>query len=428
MVASGVFEGVFASRCGKAEASAPVAVEQTNDTAGAFEDVFVRRGRWRKASTSQRQSDVVHLAECVASGTCDAEYNQQNGLSDTTGQELKIMDPIQESSDPMLMTEITDDIQLVVKNTFLTTASLVRNSLTKFLSERLVQSCPAGSIDIDDILGADDVGDVELAADDVIMNTALTWQQLRTMSFDDASFMLDELCQGEAFNTASTFGDDDVVGMQAMIPAGPGASGEGVVYNTGLTLGGDQIDQTIFDRVMLTQDRLNTLRMAGTNIQQRIVEEAAVPAINPALHFVAVGSCFPPPPNVFPSVSASTMPVPPPPPPFETAPVALPSAVLRLADALPPPELGGHLAPSVGSLLHHKGECRPCTFFHTRGCQNKETCEFCHLCAPGEKKKRLRAEKSCKRHAQIAAVANARAILASLDAAEANGEVDFIVE
>jgi len=50
------------------------------------------------------------------------------------------------------------------------------------------------------------------------------------------------------------------------------------------------------------------------------------------------------------------------------------------------------------------------------------------LCCPGEKKKRLRAEKSVKRHAEVAAVANARAILASLDAAEANGEVDFIVE
>lgn len=43
---------------------------------------------------------------------------------------------------------------------------------------------------------------------------------------------------------------------------------------------------------------------------------------------------------------------------------------------------------SKGSSLHASGKCRPCAFLHTKGCENGLNCEFCHLCEPGEKKKR----------------------------------------
>jgi len=316
--------------------------------------------------------------------------------------------------------------------------------LKDFLSERQVQSCPvqsghAGSIDIDDIVGmdddaADDDSDTESALNDTILNTSSTWQKLRTMSFDDPSFLPESFWKSLAFNRASgacTF-DQDVLACQ------------NVVYNTASTVGGEQIDQAAFEHYntassvggehidqaafeqMHVQDRLNTLRMAGSQIQQMITE-LAEPAMNPPMQFMPMQACFPPPPCMPPAVLASMMQVPPPPPPpMEIAPAG--SAVLRLSEALPPPELGGPLAPSIGSLLHHRGGCKPCTFFHTRGCENKETCQFCHLCAPGEKKKRLRAEKRFKREAEVVAVQNARALLASLDAAEGNAEVDFIVE
>ncbi|CAJ1461463.1 unnamed protein product [Effrenium voratum] len=40
-------------------------------------------------------------------------------------------------------------------------------------------------------------------------------------------------------------------------------------------------------------------------------------------------------------------------------------------------------------LPHHDtSTCRPCAFFHTRGCENGSNCSFCHLCPPGEKKRR----------------------------------------
>ena len=46
------------------------------------------------------------------------------------------------------------------------------------------------------------------------------------------------------------------------------------------------------------------------------------------------------------------------------------------------------LAPSVGSAEHGSGSCKPCAFHHTKGCQCGAMCTFCHLCLPGEKKRR----------------------------------------
>lgn len=64
------------------------------------------------------------------------------------------------------------------------------------------------------------------------------------------------------------------------------------------------------------------------------------------------------------------------------------------------------LVPSVGSALHEQGKCRPCAFLHRAdmdpkdgverpGCVNGKDCGYCHLCPPGEirrrKKEKLRA-------------------------------------
>lgn len=41
-------------------------------------------------------------------------------------------------------------------------------------------------------------------------------------------------------------------------------------------------------------------------------------------------------------------------------------------------------------LLRHKAvECKPCAFVHRpEGCQNGRACDYCHLCPPGELKRR----------------------------------------
>jgi hypothetical protein len=62
--------------------------------------------------------------------------------------------------------------------------------------------------------------------------------------------------------------------------------------------------------------------------------------------------------------------------------------VLFLSQALAEPMLGSPHMPTVGSAGHHVGKCKPCAFFHTRGCENGVQCPFCHLCPPDEKRRR----------------------------------------
>lgn len=51
-------------------------------------------------------------------------------------------------------------------------------------------------------------------------------------------------------------------------------------------------------------------------------------------------------------------------------------------------QVGGALL-SVGSAHHDIGKCRPCAFVHRPiGCAHGSACSFCHLCAPGTKKRR----------------------------------------
>lgn len=50
--------------------------------------------------------------------------------------------------------------------------------------------------------------------------------------------------------------------------------------------------------------------------------------------------------------------------------------------------VGSADCPSLGSALHRFGACKPCAFVSHGVCRNDVNCEFCHLCEPGEKKRR----------------------------------------
>lgn len=64
------------------------------------------------------------------------------------------------------------------------------------------------------------------------------------------------------------------------------------------------------------------------------------------------------------------------------------------------PALGTPQFPCKGSALHRIGTCKPCAF-HCQGgpeaCKNGIECTFCHLCEPGEKKRRKKATQAMKR-------------------------------
>lgn len=90
------------------------------------------------------------------------------------------------------------------------------------------------------------------------------------------------------------------------------------------------------------------------------------------------------------SVSISMPQLPIPPAPAQTR-------VLRLSDALSLPSLGSPQLPTVGSAGHCNGTCKPCIHVDKEaGCKNGVQCLFCHLCPPGELKRRQQAKKANK--------------------------------
>jgi len=50
--------------------------------------------------------------------------------------------------------------------------------------------------------------------------------------------------------------------------------------------------------------------------------------------------------------------------------------------------------PSLGSALHRTGQCKPCAFQNTKGCISGSECHFCHICEPGEKKRRQKEKRA----------------------------------
>ncbi|CAJ1454207.1 unnamed protein product, partial [Effrenium voratum] len=58
--------------------------------------------------------------------------------------------------------------------------------------------------------------------------------------------------------------------------------------------------------------------------------------------------------------------------------------------------------PSKGSAQHALKSCKPCAFVWQAGqlgtgCRNGTQCEFCHLCEPGERKRRKKERRMAKR-------------------------------
>jgi len=75
--------------------------------------------------------------------------------------------------------------------------------------------------------------------------------------------------------------------------------------------------------------------------------------------------------------------------------------VLKLSEAVPQPAVGSSELPTVGSQMHRWGTCNPCAHAHTtRGCKNGVECQFCHLCDPGELKRRQKLKRMTQRRQQ----------------------------
>lgn len=62
--------------------------------------------------------------------------------------------------------------------------------------------------------------------------------------------------------------------------------------------------------------------------------------------------------------------------------------VLELSETFSAPTIGAPECPSVGSVGHKLGLCKPCDFIHRGSCRTGPACKFCHLCEPAENRRR----------------------------------------
>lgn len=78
--------------------------------------------------------------------------------------------------------------------------------------------------------------------------------------------------------------------------------------------------------------------------------------------------------------------------------------VLHLVEASSAPSGSTTNLPSIGSAEHCLGTCRPCAFFHAKGCSNGVNCIYCHLCDAGEKKRRMKEKRESLRRESMPVV------------------------
>jgi len=183
--------------------------------------------------------------------------------------------------------------------------------------------------------------------------------------------------------------------------------GEPFFHDQGLAyIGLASLPQHIAPVATAAQSAVTDLRLADLlDVDRHARPEALVLAAEPALVRQAAassGELFQPSvlfgqglPLESPPWFAAAQPV------WSSAPVVVPPSP-SLPPPPPGPALGSAELPSIGSATHSKGSCRPCAFLHTKGCENGLACTFCHLCEPGERKRRQKEKLQQRRAAQQA--------------------------
>jgi hypothetical protein len=278
--------------------------------------------------------------------------------------------------------EASYPMPFVVKNTFIDTRVQLLESFGDFFEERKTQSCPASGIG--DISGA-------TADDHESLIAALTWAE------DAQETCISEENFGSSFDTSSfdTIGQRQHSFLSDM-------SQEQRFWQGGSM----DCPETVFERLLTKLDASFTQctsreaeaclkGILGIDTQSNFAGNTFENHASPTS---AHHGCVPPPPHQPPFLDApifSEMPPPPSMPPYFFEQTA-PAPVLSLEAAIPPAEIL-QTVPSIGSWQHSSGNCRPCAFLYTRGCENGQSCEFCHLCSRGEKKKRLKEKRVTRR-------------------------------
>jgi len=268
--------------------------------------------------------------------------------------------------------EISYPSPLTVRNTFLDYADRSPKSFADFLQERQVQSCPGSKLGAppglehfgSQISESDEDADFVPMRPDCFGATPVKGTELPDFEYPSPFVVRNTFLETKESRHLGSLADFMVERQSRSLPA------SGIGLPPGLSC-----------------------MCSSTSI---IVDSAPVEP---------QGFCFSPPPAyepVLPNLQPIAMPPPPP-----MAPPALPAAAqiseltslmvpppppqapqLRIAESLPDTRLGTPEMPTVGSSGHYLGTCKPCAFLFSKGCGTGVDCTFCHLCPPGEKKRR----------------------------------------
>eukprot|EP00418_Pyrodinium_bahamense_P044433 CAMPEP_0179209750 /NCGR_PEP_ID=MMETSP0796-20121207/104610_1 /TAXON_ID=73915 /ORGANISM="Pyrodinium bahamense, Strain pbaha01" /LENGTH=709 /DNA_ID=CAMNT_0020914709 /DNA_START=46 /DNA_END=2175 /DNA_ORIENTATION=+ len=137
------------------------------------------------------------------------------------------------------------------------------------------------------------------------------------------------------------------------------------------------------------------LSLIGGAVEDAVLGCSAVPPPRPPGHFGSGARARAPPPEPGVARQGGN---------FHGIPPSGPASAWAVsgADSAEPesPVLGSPELPSRGSALHRWLTCKPCAFVLQGLCVRDVDCQFCHLCEPGERKRRRKAWLKTKREAE----------------------------
>lgn len=243
-----------------------------------------------------------------------------------------------------LLEEVEAASGLLIKNTFLEGAAMRSPTLDPFYRERVVATCPARHVGklvdcLREVMKDSPAGtpDARLATSFVEESSSQPDDALPTCAYITTP-------DAEAWRSVGP-----IAGMRSVLESVPCPSTTDSQVPQGRTE--QQMPRCFLSTCPAPQVAPQVIRLAGV-VSDNSTEHVEACADDADAGSARVFSCPPPPPAV--------------------------------------PAPGTLDLPSVGSQGHGTGICKPCAFFHTKGCENGPACMFCHLCGPEEKKRRRR--------------------------------------
>jgi hypothetical protein len=276
---------------------------------------------------------------------------------------------------------------LVIRNTFLDVDDTTPKSFTDFFEERLVKSCPGSGISkppgLEKAMAPRQLlPEIEYPVPFVIPRNSDGVPDMESPMIVRNTFL--EPAYKELGSLASFVHEREIKSCPAScIGAPPGLElASTVAFSTGV--------EDFTEDMSPLQPYQQPIAVMGEGLG---IFSALPPALPPCLDYLPQLS-LPAPPLREAKVQVK---VPPPPP---STPPKLRISQFLLEDE---PTPGTPDLPTVGSVGHRFGTCKPCAFLYTKGCGTGVECKFCHLCEPGEKKRRLKSKTAAFKAAQAAA-------------------------